>query len=93
MAKRTPRSRHTSTKPWLSPPGIGPGHDLDLVRVDRELLQGGVEDFDVIAGGVRPGVAADSGRFRTPVLVDSVQRFWGFSYTPGEATGRDPRVS
>ncbi|MEW6477662.1 MAG: DUF2510 domain-containing protein [Actinomycetota bacterium] len=36
---------------------------------------------------------ADSGRFRTPVLVDSVQRFWGFSYTPGEATGRDPRVS
>ena len=38
-------------------PGIGPGHDLDLVRVDRQLLQGGVEDLDVVGGGVRPGVA------------------------------------
>jgi hypothetical protein len=27
------------------------------MRVDRELLQGGVEDLDVIGGGVRPGVA------------------------------------
>ena len=27
-------------------------------------------------------VGADSGGFRTPVLADSVQRFWGFSYTP-----------
>ena len=43
--------------------------------------------------GVRTAdCAADSGRFRTPVLADSVQRFWGFSYTPWEAS-RGPRVS
>jgi transposase-like protein len=73
----------TAVREWVKQADIDDGRRSDgITTAEREELNRLRRENRRLAEDVEILKRADSGGFRTPVLADSVQRFWGFSYTP-----------